>query len=341
MSMLRIHLSQEDLARTRVMDTWGPLGETLLSLTTLQQVKGPTVLGSWRQQVRQAWGPVLHPAATLFQSAFLDLFTLTGPTASWEEGLEALRGVRPDLMREELIGAGELRELMTGSTERWTGLAWGDPAHDRADRRALVDFLDGYHQVAVAPHWWRIRARLQQEQAAHARAFAEKGVEALLAGLPPGFRWRSPVLEIGRGAQVKDLRLGGRGLMLVPSAFYQTRPNVFLSPVDSQQPAVLFVPVLRTVGDVAGVLTTAPGGTLKALKALLGRTRAHALDAIGVSACTTSELAQRLGISLASASEHATVLRQANLIATTRHGSAVHHALTPLGSSLLNGTPSS
>ncbi|MFI6982279.1 ArsR/SmtB family transcription factor [Embleya sp. NPDC050154] len=47
--------------------------------------------------------------------------------------------------------------------------------------------------------------------------------------------------------------------------------------------------------------------------------------------CTTTELARRLSISPAGASQHATVLRQANLITSRRHRNTVHHSLTPLG----------
>jgi DNA-binding transcriptional ArsR family regulator len=52
---------------------------------------------------------------------------------------------------------------------------------------------------------------------------------------------------------------------------------------------------------------------------------------------TTSEIAQRLAISPASASEHATVLRNAGLIASGRERNTVIHALTPLGQTLLEG----
>ena len=42
-----------------------------------------------------------------------------------------------------------------------------------------------------------------------------------------------------------------------------------------------------------------------------------------------------MGISPASASEHAKVLRDANLIETRREGRSVRHSLTPLGSAML------
>lgn len=47
--------------------------------------------------------------------------------------------------------------------------------------------------------------------------------------------------------------------------------------------------------------------------------------------CSTTELAGRVGISLAAASQHASVLRDAGLITTHRQGSGVLHVLTPLG----------
>jgi DNA-binding transcriptional ArsR family regulator len=52
------------------------------------------------------------------------------------------------------------------------------------------------------------------------------------------------------------------------------------------------------------------------------------------SGCTTTQLAQRVGISLASASHRAAVLRDAGLVASRRTGSAVLRTLTPLSSGL-------
>lgn len=68
----------------------------------------------------------------------------------------------------------------------------------------------------------------------------------------------------------------------------------------------------------------------------MGQTRSAILHGIGVG-CTTSELARRVDVSLASASQHATVLRDAGLLSTLRQGNAVLHTLTPLGAALLRG----
>ncbi|XMN04692.1 ArsR/SmtB family transcription factor [Streptomyces griseobrunneus] len=51
--------------------------------------------------------------------------------------------------------------------------------------------------------------------------------------------------------------------------------------------------------------------------------------------CTTSELARRLNVTAAAASQHATVLRNSDLITTSRRGGSVLHHITPLGLALL------
>jgi DNA-binding transcriptional ArsR family regulator len=76
---------------------------------------------------------------------------------------------------------------------------------------------------------------------------------------------------------------------------------------------------------------------------LLGRTRAGVLAALQ-KPCGTVELAARVGISAASASEHTKALRDADLVETARCGRGVRHSLTYLGRSLLAsgvGTPRS
>ena len=59
-----------------------------------------------------------------------------------------------------------------------------------------------------------------------------------------------------------------------------------------------------------------------------------------VGGCGTTELARRLNISLATASHHAAVLRNAHLVTTRREGKAVLHTVTSLGIALLGRSPS-
>jgi DNA-binding transcriptional ArsR family regulator len=51
--------------------------------------------------------------------------------------------------------------------------------------------------------------------------------------------------------------------------------------------------------------------------------------------CSTTELSRRVAVSIASASEHAAVLREAGLLHSRRQGSQVLHTVTSLGASLL------
>ncbi|WP_306959389.1 winged helix-turn-helix domain-containing protein [Streptomyces afghaniensis] len=76
-----------------------------------------------------------------------------------------------------------------------------------------------------------------------------------------------------------------------------------------------------------------------AVTALLGRTRAAVLHTIAEHpGCTTKELAFHTGIAPASASEHASTLRAAKLITTSRHRNTALHTPTPLGIALLDTT---
>jgi DNA-binding MarR family transcriptional regulator len=76
-----------------------------------------------------------------------------------------------------------------------------------------------------------------------------------------------------------------------------------------------------------------------ALASLIGRTRARVLAVIGGGGgLTTTEIARRLRISPASASEHAYALRAAGLIRSERDGPCVEHRVTRLGRALLGGS---
>jgi DNA-binding transcriptional ArsR family regulator len=74
----------------------------------------------------------------------------------------------------------------------------------------------------------------------------------------------------------------------------------------------------------------------RSLVALLGRTRAAVLLTIADRpSLNTTELAAALGTSQASASQHATVLREAGLVTTRRHNGSALHTLSTCGTVLL------
>ncbi len=83
--------------------------------------------------------------------------------------------------------------------------------------------------------------------------------------------------------------------------------------------------------------TVERGSHRRALADLVGATRATVLDSLLGRTLTTSELARATQISLPSASEHASVLRAAGLLASSREGARVYHRLTTVGIALAAG----
>jgi len=130
-----------------------------------------------------------------------------------------------------------------------------------------------------------------------------------------------------------DVPLNGRGIALVPSVFVGQIPSLHQNPSDPSSVPWLVLPPAGSRMEQRH-LWGDPRPRGAALAALVGRNRAAVLSAVA-HGCTTTELADRVGISLASASQHASVLRDAGLITTRRQGSAVLHVLTPLGAELL------
>ena len=322
----RIHFSEADLARVQVSPTLGPLAETVLALALLRCSRQPrAMLSEWRGQIRVT--PQMRPLTALIPPDCngVDLPTLVGETATIEQGVQALL----DVPREHLLVEME----WTNRRHRLPPLAWA--MAEAGGRPELAEATQVAYQELIQPFWPRIRASLHAEQAARRRTLAREGPGALLASLQgPLIRWRPPVLEILRPGRV-EMELAGRGIALVPSVFVGRAPSLHENPNDDDEMPRLILPA---EGAGRARLWAASRGLAgsrgSALAALVGRNRAAVLQSIA-DGCTTTELARRVGISLAAASQHASVLRRAGLIATRRQGSAVLHVLTPLGAELL------
>lgn len=321
----RIHFTSEDMLRTRIAPTLGPLGEAILGLRLLCCAKShPPGLGQWRDQARTRLHPRMRPLAALGPHGTLgvDLWTLTGETATIEAGVEALLAMRPEQVRAEL-------DIISMDTElpAW---AWELSDRDATARRVLADSAQATYHAILEPIWPRVRNHLHGESAVRGRALIEGGVERLFTTLHPRIRWQAPVLEVGMRSDA-DIMLRGRGLVLVPSLFIGER---FVLLTDVSQEDV--PPKLVFPAPMPDPLGMGAGKRRSALANLLGHNRATVLSRIS-EGCTTSELARRAGVSLAAASQHATVLREAGLITTRRDGGAVFHSLTALGAELLAG----
>ncbi|WP_137989413.1 ArsR/SmtB family transcription factor [Streptomyces vilmorinianum] len=322
--MLRIHFTASDVAGVRMAARPDVLWETILSFHRLRDRRGALLYGEWRADTRTRLNGETRLLAALVPSRgyFPDFLTPSEGVQGLDEGLEAMRATPQARLRSELALLGADRA--GGRTVPHSLRALAEGGSEPFSR--LIGALRSYHRAAIEPYWPHIRARVEAERALRGRALLDGGADELLASLPM-FRWRAPVLEADYPVE-RDLHLDGRGLLLQPSYFCRGTPVVLRDPT---LPPVLVYPTSHC--EVPSVRE--PGGS-SSLAKLVGNTRSAVLHAIGDGG-TTSELARRAGVSLASASQHAGVLREAGLVATLRHGNAVLHTLTPLGAALLGG----
>jgi predicted transcriptional regulator len=327
----RIYFTPEDLERIQVKPTFGPLAETMMAVGLLRCQGQPRGLFSqWRAQVKGKVNGQMTALTNLIptHSKGVDLCTLTGPATTIEQGVQALMAMKREHVLVEIGYAAREGTLPEA--------AWAVADADGAARRELAAATLAAHRALVEPYWTRINACLRAEQVARARVLAQGGPERLLASIQNQLiRWRPPVLEVLMCCDM-DLHLDGRGLALVPSVFVGAFPCLRTNPNDDSAAPVLTLPAAHEHVQWRDLWEAprARGTTGPALAALVGRNRAAVLSA-AAEGSTTTELASRVGISLAAASEHATVLRDAGLIITRRQGSAVLHVLTPLGAELL------
>jgi DNA-binding transcriptional ArsR family regulator len=321
--LLRIHFDTDDLARVRIASGPDIMWEIVLSLQLLQNRDGAAIFDEWRRRLRGRLGPWVRDLVTLAPDAsyFPDFLTPAEGSPDLEYGLDRLLSTP-----RSRLGI-ELRLLaMDRPLPNWAGrLADGDIE----TLRHLEREFRAYHRTVIDPAWPVVRTAVERDRARRVRALAEGGCERLLEGFRPLMRWEPPVLEADYPVD-RDLVLGGRGLLLIPAYFCWRTPVTLVD-------AALCPALVYPIEHDPRMTPDRPRRTdERSLTDLLGRTRAAVLRAVQDGASTT-ELSRRSGTSLASASQHAAVLRAAGLITTSREGGSVLHTLTPLGAAVLSG----
>ncbi|MFE2292558.1 ArsR/SmtB family transcription factor [Streptomyces sp. NPDC059452] len=350
--MLRIHFTAQDLEYVRIARGPDPLWEIVCSLCRLQTDEGRIAFGPWRQAVAPrlrgsggGGGGADRAVAVALRSLvpcgpyIPDFLTpaVDGGNADLRQGVDRVLSTPRSLLRRDLTllvesgarvvragtGTGPgakpgARVVRPFAAER---LARGDAAA----LRALGGLLTAYDAAFVAPYRRWIDAAVASDVAWRSRELAAGGTRALLETFRPMARWSPPVLEVTYPVE-RDLHLGGRGLLLVPSYFCWRKPITLF---DEALLPVLVYPVEKPVHPPA-----APSGA--SLCRLLGPTRAALLYEVAVRRCaTTSELADAVGCSLPNISQQLAILREAGLAACRKEGRCVFHHATPLGRQLL------
>lgn len=326
--VFRIHFTGVDLVRTRILREPDPMWETTLSVHVLGRRCEDPLLAGWRHrshQMLRPGGPARQRVNSLIEvnqpvGDFPDFLTPGPGEPSIGAGLAKLRETPKAQLKRDMARVARTRGRLTAEPAE---VAAGSPAA----LQRLSDSMQAYFDLVVAPRWDWVTAAFNSDQGKRAQQVLAGGLTALLDGLHPSVRFHDSVLHILDYPGERDLVLGGRGLVLVPSFFKMGHKPLTL--IDDDLPPVLVYPVDRSPGVVSG--------RRESLSALLGRSRATTLE-LCVTGGTTTSIASKLNMSPASVSEHLTVLRQAGLVISVRDRNRVVHSLTPLGRTLLDGS---
>ena len=333
-----MHFTAADIARTRIAPPPGPLAEAVFSLDALERPGHDLVLDGWRERLVGRIDRSSRLLTELLPRAWtFDLITLGGPAPTLDEAIDRFHGVPRTAVQAELEGGVALMDTRDAGVSRPPAWAAGLLDRDGVTRDEVAVALRRWFRVAVAPWWIGIRALLESERRRLARLVGERGVDALLATLHPSMRWQPPVLHIQSGATAEhDCHLDGRGLAIVPSLFCPAGYPVCRDVTREAAPLMLYFPAVADPFAARSIWSTGTVGADASLVALLGKTRARVLQALGDGTCSTTDLAARAGVAISSASEHATVLRRAGLVDSRRDRNTVFHWLTALGVGLLD-----
>lgn len=323
---VRIHFTSDDLARIQVTDAPDPKIELTLSLRALRGRSNARRLSSWRREVGGHLGPPVRP--------LLDFVPY--PT------------VLPDFLdphASEVDGGVHVPRMVTTPPHLVHGylsvLAWRHDVPRTAGRfadggadamRELGAAVTAYYDTAIEPYWNDVRSIVDSDRSVRARTLLDGGVDRVFNTLHHTITWRPPVLRVAMNSGFDfDVHLKGQGIRLQASVFAGAQPVLWDYHFVDEPPTLVYPAYFDGRSPTP---TSHPS-----LVSLIGRTRAQLLAAIADGPGTvTGNLARRLGISPASASEHATVLRNAGLITTIRYGKSALHTVTPLGAALLEPT---
>jgi DNA-binding transcriptional ArsR family regulator len=330
----RIRFSAGDLARTRIAATADPMWELALSMHQLRLAGSDPFLHGWKRQLAQRLHPsgpsraevALALALNPPRGYFPDFLTPFDGVNGFEAGLEAMLGTDPGRLRAEVDRVAITDRSVLPDVD---GIRLGKV---RA-LKTLGHSVRRYHDLAVAPVWETLTTAVRADREQRLRDLASGGWAGVLGNLHPSARFRDDVFEIDRwgGSHDREIELGGRGLLIIPSYFKEQRQLLLLA--DTALPPVLLYPINQSAR------LAVHSGHLH-LPALIGRNRTLVLEAT-VSGGSTSEIAARVNISVPAASKHLHVLRVAGLVRSTRTQNTVDHHITALGHSLLSGTPNS
>jgi DNA-binding transcriptional ArsR family regulator len=319
--MIEYKFGPEDLARTRFAIS--PLWETAAAIRALRDPSVGALHVPWVKRIR----PHIReldlslPLALLPKKGYIADFLTPPPLSplmSFEEELEQVRSTSEELVLHDvdiLIRNGSPRDSLIPYIH--------DP--QRSVER-LAESLEEFWRIAIEPDWARIHSLLEADILYRSRRLAEGGIDLLFSDLHKEVTWKGDILEIECRCAVPDLELGGRGLLLVPSAF---SPHKTCAMTEEPWQPTLIYPA-RGVALLWEEAAPAPD----ALAKVLGRSRAALLADLDAPRSTT-DLAHRLEMTPGGVSQHLAALKESGFVTARRNGRTVLYCRSELADQLV------
>ncbi|WP_436498448.1 ArsR/SmtB family transcription factor [Actinokineospora sp. HUAS TT18] len=326
-----MHFTIEDLGRVVLAGRGVPvLSETVLSLQSLRRPDRTVRDERWRCGLRGRLPSEVGRLLSLVPSQgwIPDFLTPDRNAFSLSGGLETIRDTPARQISAELQRLAAAHRLPPWAES----LALGG----KDGLTTITDALAAYHEIAVAPHVAGMRGVLDADRARRMTVTSDRGVSALLMGLHPAITWDPPVLRVPAPFD-GDVHLAGRGIVLSPLIFCGPLPRLLVNN-SHDRPLLAYPPTFDTVRHPFAALDPdhSDRHAEETLARVLGATRAAILLTIApFPGLTTAAVATRACVSLSSASEHATTLREAGLVISHRDGNRVRHHATDAAMALL------
>jgi len=191
-----------------------------------------------------------------------------------------------------------------------------------------ADAMAGWWSVVLEPLWERIDAIHRADIAHHQAVLAAQGFAATMPVLHRDLSFADRKVRVDLGKVQHASSAAGQGLWFMPSVFRW--PWVA---VDTRDGAA----VVSYGARGAGRVWQQPGREApQGLPDLIGRTRASLLERLDIPLSTTA-LAQAMGLSISTVSEHLTVMSSSGLLQSRREGQRVLYWRTRVGDLLVDG----
>jgi DNA-binding transcriptional ArsR family regulator len=312
-----------DLAQLRLASS--PLLELVMSFRALLNPEYSTLYHNWIQMTRSVIHDARYPvmSALIETNGYIPDFITPTPTMvqlDIECEFRDVLNTPPDVIRRDLSilnearGEHPIRQQMMMYPHEFLP--------------CLIEEMRDYWQRALAPHWSRMVAVLENDILYRSRHLTVNGVETMINNLMPTIRYEESKLVVRHPNKPKyALGFEDEGLQLVPVIFSANHVYHQITPEWKRM-------IIYTARG-AGLWQYELPEPTEALELAVGVGKARLLTALQ-SPLNTGELAHKLILTAGAVSQQLKNLQQAGLIESFRSGKNVYHRLTMRGEKLLD-----